>query len=153
MDVVITKIVKDGALPKGSESSKISGESSFKKVLDQTLQGGSNERSAMAQKLLGNGPEEANRVKAVPAEQLQINPNLLEAGKKTDFMHILGKVNRSGLQIDEMIEMVTNRQSMNPQELLAAQAAVSYAVMEVDFTGQIAGSADRARNSLLNIQV
>ena len=138
MDAAIAKLLSESISSQnggGAKGSINGGGSDFNKVLEQTTQ------------------SDASRIKAISSGEIPVNPHLVEAGKKTDLLHLLGDVNRSGLQIDSMIEMVTNNHAMSAQNLLAAQAAVSYSVLEVDFAGQIAGSADRARNSLLNIQV
>ena len=153
MDPVIQKAVSGAAAPAGERLKPAGGEleSRFNQVLEQQRTGDARMNQAV-QEAFGM-PAGGNALKVLPAEPMAVNPNLVTTGHGTDIAHILTEVNRSSLQMDQMIEMISTGQSMTPQELLAVQAGVYQIVQEIELTGQVVSSADRARNSLLNIQV
>ncbi|MBI2500730.1 MAG: hypothetical protein HYW02_04560, partial [Deltaproteobacteria bacterium] len=124
----------------------------FDKLLQEQM-GQSENTQKMIEGMFGTQSEGGSSLKVMSGEGVTVDPDKVAGAKRSDLLHVLNDVNRSALQMDQMIEMVTSGQKFNPQELLAIQAGVYQVVMEVDLTGQIVSSADRARNSLLNIQI
>ncbi|MBI2083118.1 MAG: hypothetical protein HYT76_06070 [Deltaproteobacteria bacterium] len=152
MDPAIGKLMGELALPK--ESGGPAGgaaNSDFNKILEGQLS--QTDDTKMIEQALGL-ENKSPSMKVMSADQISLDPSQVGLeGQRTDPLHLLNEVNRSALQMDQMIEMVTSGGSFSPQELLAIQAGVYQIVQEVDLTGQIVSSADRARNSLLNIQI
>jgi hypothetical protein len=154
MEQVVTKLMSEVASPKegASKVPGVTGESSFEKLLENQMNAESSD-AKMIQDLMGSS-EEGSKLKVMSGDSVPIDFSQIRTeGQRTDLGHLLNEVNRSALQMDQMIEMVSTGQSFSPQELLAIQAGVYQIVQEVDLTGQIVASADRARNSLLNIQI
>lgn len=164
MDPVITKAVSEAVVATGSAGgtggekvkpagvSGAAGESEFNKLME-AQRNEHLEANRLAQELFGMPAGGGNALKVLPAESFAIDPSRTSVGRKTDIVHILSEVNRSSLQMDQMIEMISTGQSMTPRELLAVQAGVFQIVQEIELTGQVVSSADRARNSLWNMQV
>jgi len=148
MDPAIIKIVGEGVAAPGGQAGKAAGDSQFQKILEHQLSG-AHDSTQLAQEILG--PKGISAFKVMPASEIRVDPTGIH--RPSNVVEILGEVNRSSLQMDQMIEMVMSGQSFSPQELLAMQAGVYRIVEEVNLTGQIVSSVDRARNSLLNIQV
>ncbi len=150
MDPAIIKIVGEGVASSGGPAGPAgkAGDSQFQKILEHQLSD-AHDSTRMAQELLG--PKGVGSFKVMPASEIHVDPTGIH--RPSNVVEILGEVNRSSLQMDQMIEMVMSGQSFSQQELLAMQAGVYRIIEEVNLTGQIVSSADRARNSLLNIQV
>lgn len=151
MEAAIGKLMGE-MLPKeaGTPSGGAAG-SDFNKILEDQLT--RTDDTKMVEEVFGL-ENKAPSMKVMSADPISIDPSRVGLeGQRSDPLHLLNEVNRSALQMDQMIEMATSGGSFTPQELLAMQAGVYQVVMEVDMTGQIVSSADRARNSLLNIQI
>lgn len=154
MEAAVTKLMSEMGLPKESTGAPATGNgasSEFGKILEDHLNQADDTK--IIEEVFGL-ENKASSMKVMSADPISIDPSKIGLeGQKTDPIHLLNEVNRSALQMDQMIEMVTSGGSFSPQELLAIQAGVYQIVQEVDLTGQIVSSADRARNSLLNIQI
>lgn len=153
MDAALVKLMGEGVATQGKEGGKVAsgGESEFKKVLEQQLSQ-AHDSTQMAQQILGHGAG-GPRFGVMSVSEIKVDPSQIRGGRPSNVVEMLGEVNRSALQLDQMIEMAMSGQSFTPQELLAMQAGAYRIIEEVNLTGQIVSSADRARNSLLNIQV
>ncbi len=151
MSEVMTKIAGDLAAPKESSGGKVSpqGGGDFQKLLETVMTEGDDTQLIKSMVGLDN---DSVQYKVTAAESLNLSSTQL-GEQRTNAIHLLNEVNRSALRMDTLIEMVTTGQHFSSQELLAVQAGVYQIVQEVDLTGQIVSSADRARNSLLNIQI
>ncbi len=154
MDVAVAKMMGDRIATTGGEGKKIAGGEGhdFKKVMEEEAERAKTEMKKLEEAFgLSTGTEP--QFKTAPAEAIQINIEGVGEGKKTDPAHLLNEVNRSALQMDQLIEIASSGQRMNPQQLLAIQAGVLSISQEITMTGQIVASLDRSRNTLFGLQL
>lgn len=155
MDVAVAKMMGDMIATTGGEGKKIAGgegKTDFKKVMEEEVQRSKIEMKKLEEAFgLSTGTEP--QFKTAPAEGITIDPAAVDSGKKTDPVHLLNEVNRSALQMDQLIEVASSGQKMNPQQLLAIQAGVLSISHEIGLTGQIVASLDRTRNTLFGLQL
>lgn len=153
MDPVVAKVVTQTATT-GAEATKTpaTGDfgSDFKKILDERMIG-TNESTKMVQEIFGPKIEQ-DQMKSMSADSIPLE-NQSGGGYHSGLYEVLNQVNVRALQMDQMVELATSGQEMTPHQLLAVQAGVYEAGVELDFTAQIVAAGNRVRDTVWQMNI
>ncbi len=141
----------------GSETAKpASGTGDFSQLLAERME----QHGQMTQEILqafGMSPQAASAPKAISAAGLSIPTSAIQASQEIrtqgKTLELLTDVNRSALQMDGIVDLMSSGRHFSPQELLALQAGMHQIVLEVELAGKMVEQGASSFKQINNTQV
>lgn len=156
----LTKVAVSTAEKVAEQSQKPSqglpGDSNFSQVLTDQL-GRTDGMRAQMFEMFGFGAEQGNRIQAIPADGISIDPartgESFEIRTQNQLFDLMGDTNRRALQLDSIMELATSGRNFSPTELLAMQAGVYSCVQEIEIMSKMMEGLNTAQKQLVNTNV
>ena len=156
ISVKIGQTVAEKVVSEGAKSSPQMGESDFYKLLTEKI----DQQGEMTKQVLesfGMSGDQQAKIQSISAEGLEIQTENVASGQEIrsngKALDLLTDVNRSALQMEEIIQMTTSARRFSPQELLALQAGLHQIVLEVELAGKTVEQGSNSLKQTLQTQV
>ncbi len=152
----IGQTVAEKVVSEGAKNAPKAGESDFYKVLSEKI----DQQGEMTKQVLeafGMSGDKQVKIQSISAEGLEIRTEKVsvdhEIRSNGKALDLLTDVNRSALQMEDIIQMTTSGRKFNPQELLALQAGLHQIVLEVELAGKTVEQGSNSLKQTLQTQV
>lgn len=113
--------------------------------------------SSRVMEAFGMSGDGSQQMKAISAEGLEIDPKGISSSQSIDgqnkMVDYVSEINRSGLRMEELTRVASSGKSFSPGELLALQAAVHTAGMEIELGSKVVEMANSSFKTLQNVNV
>ncbi|MBI3541229.1 MAG: hypothetical protein HY073_03725 [Deltaproteobacteria bacterium] len=159
IETTVTQSVPGGSASGGTKSVGVPENSDFSRLMAEVGKPDAmpSPTSSISNRVLeafGMSGDGSQQLKAISAEGLEINPKDISSSQsiqgQSKVVDYVSEINRSGLQMEELTRVASSGKSFSPGELLALQAAVHTAGMEIELGSKVVEMANSSFKTLQN---